>query len=41
VLGEKDKALAAIADARRNIGSDQAQLRFFEDGVSKLGLAAN
>jgi cytochrome c-type biogenesis protein CcmH len=41
VLGDKDKALAAIADARRNIGSDQAQLRFFEDGVSKLGLAAN
>jgi cytochrome c-type biogenesis protein CcmH len=41
VLGEKDKALAAIAEARRNIGSDQAQLRFFEDGVSKLGLAVN
>jgi cytochrome c-type biogenesis protein CcmH len=38
VLGERDKALAAAADARRNISSDEAQLRTFDEAFKKLGL---
>ncbi len=38
VLGERDRALAAAADARRNISSDEAQLRTFDEAFKKLGL---
>jgi cytochrome c-type biogenesis protein CcmH len=38
VLGERDKALAAAADARRSIGDDPAKLRQLDELVKGLGL---
>jgi cytochrome c-type biogenesis protein CcmH len=38
VLGERDKALSAAADARQAIGGDQDKRRRFDDFVKSLGL---
>jgi cytochrome c-type biogenesis protein CcmH len=38
VLGERDKALAAVADARRAAGSDSDKLRQLDELVKGLGL---
>ena len=38
VLGERDKALAAVADARRALASDPEKLRRVDDFVKGLGL---
>jgi cytochrome c-type biogenesis protein CcmH len=38
VLGERDKALSAAADARQAIGGDQDKRRRFDDFVKMLGL---
>jgi cytochrome c-type biogenesis protein CcmH len=38
VLGERDKALSAAADARQAIGDDQDKRRRFDDFVKMLGL---
>ena len=38
VLGERDKAQAALADARQAVGSDAARLQLLNDGLKNLGL---
>lgn len=38
VLGERDKALSAAADARRNIGGDNDKRRRLDDFIKSLGL---
>ena len=38
VLGERDKALSAAADARQAIGDDQNKRQRFDDFVKMLGL---
>src|SRR5262245_37580989 len=38
VLGERDKAVAAAADARRTIGNDADKRRRFDEFVKSLGL---
>jgi cytochrome c-type biogenesis protein CcmH len=38
VLGERDKANAAAADAKRALASDPDKLRRIEDMVKSLGL---
>ena len=38
VLGERDKAQAALADARQAVGSDAARLQLLNDGLKSLGL---
>ncbi|HEY7247932.1 MAG TPA: c-type cytochrome biogenesis protein CcmI [Xanthobacteraceae bacterium] len=38
VLGERDKARAALADARRALQSDPDKLRRFEEGAKSLGI---
>jgi cytochrome c-type biogenesis protein CcmH len=38
VLGESDKARAALADARRALKDDPEKLRRFEDGAKNLGV---
>ncbi|MGB7616345.1 MAG: c-type cytochrome biogenesis protein CcmI, partial [Pseudolabrys sp.] len=38
VLGERDKAIRAAADARQAIGSDADKRRRFDDFVKSLGL---
>jgi cytochrome c-type biogenesis protein CcmH len=38
VLGERDKAMRAAADARQAIGSDAEKRRRFDDFVKSLGL---
>jgi cytochrome c-type biogenesis protein CcmH len=38
VLGERDKAIAAAADARRIIGNDADKRRRFDEFVKSLGL---
>jgi cytochrome c-type biogenesis protein CcmH len=38
VLGERDKAQAALADARQAVGSDAARLQQLNDGLKSLGL---
>jgi cytochrome c-type biogenesis protein CcmH len=38
VLGERDKAKTAAADARRIIGNDENKRRRFDDFVKSLGL---
>jgi cytochrome c-type biogenesis protein CcmH len=38
VLGEKDKALAAAADARKALAADPAALKSLEDVIKSLGL---
>jgi len=40
VLGERDKALAAAADARRALSGDADKLRQLEELVKGLGLAS-
>ena len=39
VLGERDKALAAVADARRALAAEPDKLRRIDDLVKELGLA--
>ncbi len=38
VLGERDKAQAALADARQAVGNDAARLQLLNDGLKSLGL---
>jgi cytochrome c-type biogenesis protein CcmH len=38
VLGERDRALAALTDARRAVGQDVDKLRRLEDLVKELNL---
>jgi len=38
VLGQRDKALSAAADARRNIGSDGDRRQRLDDFIKSLGL---
>jgi cytochrome c-type biogenesis protein CcmH len=38
VLGERDKAIAAAADARRIIGNDADKRQRFDEFVKSLGL---
>jgi len=38
VLGERDKAQAALADARQAVGNDAARLQILNDGLKSLGL---
>jgi cytochrome c-type biogenesis protein CcmH len=38
VLGEREKARAAVTDARRALATEPAQLKRFEDQVKGLGL---
>jgi cytochrome c-type biogenesis protein CcmH len=38
VLGERDKAMGAVADARRAVGSDADKLRRLDDFIKTLGL---
>jgi cytochrome c-type biogenesis protein CcmH len=38
VLGERDKAIAAVADARRIIGNDASKRQRFDEFVKSLGL---
>jgi len=38
VLGEREKARAAVTDARRALAGDPAQLRRFDELVKGLGL---
>jgi cytochrome c-type biogenesis protein CcmH len=38
VLGDRDKAKSALADARQAVGSDAAQLRKLNDGLKEAGL---
>jgi cytochrome c-type biogenesis protein CcmH len=38
VLGERDKVVAAAADARRTIGNDTDKRRRFDEFVKSLGL---
>jgi cytochrome c-type biogenesis protein CcmH len=38
VLGERDKAQAALVDARQAVGSDAARLQLLNDGLKSLGL---
>jgi cytochrome c-type biogenesis protein CcmH len=38
VLGERDKAIAAAADARRIIGNDASKRQRFDEFVKSLGL---
>jgi cytochrome c-type biogenesis protein CcmH len=38
VLGERDKAVSAVTDARAAIGSDAEKRRQFDDFVKSLGL---
>lgn len=38
VLGERDKAQAALADARQAVGNDAALLQLLNDGLKSLGL---
>jgi cytochrome c-type biogenesis protein CcmH len=38
VLGERDKAMSAAADARQSIGTDIDKRRQFDDFVKSLGL---
>jgi cytochrome c-type biogenesis protein CcmH len=40
VLGERDKALAAAADARRALAGDSDKLRRLDELVKGLGLAS-
>jgi len=39
VLGERDKALAAAADARRALGAEPDKLKRLDDLAKELGLA--
>ena len=39
VLGERDKAYAAAADAKRALASDPDKLRRIDDMIKSLGLA--
>jgi cytochrome c-type biogenesis protein CcmH len=38
VLGERDKAQAALADARQAVGNDATRLQLLNDGLKSLGL---
>ncbi len=38
VLGERDKAIAAVDEARRAVGGDAAKRQRFDDFVKTLGL---
>ena len=38
VLGERDKAQAALVEARRAVGSDAGRLQILNDGLKSLGL---
>jgi cytochrome c-type biogenesis protein CcmH len=40
VLGERDRALAALADARRALAGDAQKLAALEAGIAPLGLEA-
>jgi cytochrome c-type biogenesis protein CcmH len=38
VLGERDKAQAALTEARQAVGSDAGRLQILNDGLKSLGL---